>query len=197
MKNATTKRQTNTNVDANTSTSNWFTQTLSGRITTCFIALWFWFLIGSALVASSAPSGYYYDPTNSIVISVIVSALGIIGYICGLVWVGKAIVKNSKKEKFIHWLDILINSIFYSVGFSIVSVIATLLLILPALAILGYGPMIAMQTASVFGALCTITLIFGMFLASRFIKQGLIMEANIKAAEMYNGNKRAQNYYKD
>lgn len=159
-----------------------------------FVILCFWFSAMSTIFCPEIHDLYSSVAGNEIFIKVFSEtamywyifgiALGLFGYITGLVWILK---KCSKNYSFgTHWIDLTIQRILYGIGFLIVGTIVSK-------ALLSVNPIFPVA-AFVFIFIFVLSLIIAFIISGLFVKQSLITEANIKAKEMYNGKKRSVHY---
>lgn len=115
------------------------------------------------------------------------SSIGVFAYIIGLIWICKKTSKHQPDNKPVHWMNLFIRRILWSFGYLIVVGI-------------GVGLMIAINdgnwcdTAAVFAIFALSPMAIMWWIVGLFIKQNLIMEANIKALEMHSGKKRSVVY---
>lgn len=174
--------------------NNKFMQWRFGHAIAAFCVLWVWYLM------SAVYGGIFVDEDLGIFLigfGNYAAILGVLLYLVLFWWVCKALVKSQPTVKSVHWLDLYIGRVIWTIGFVIVACIATL-----AIAVFAgsniinsiYEINIPSVSVMIFSTLCTLSLLFGWFLAGHFIKQSLITEANVKADEIFQGKKRAKDY---
>lgn len=173
---------------------NYIQNTWKTRAVFVFLILWFWFAALATIFCPEIHNLYSSGFGNETFIKVFSEtamywyifgiALGLLGYIIGLVWVLKKCSKNYAFKT--HWIDLTIQRILYGVGFIIIGIISTK-------AIESVNTEIPVA-AAIFTFIFVLSLIIAFVISGLFVKQSLITEANIKAKEMYNGKKRSMNY---
>lgn len=156
-----------------------------------FAVLWLWFMALATVFCPEIHILYLDEETFSQVFSetaiywyILGLAIGVLGYITGLVWVLKKCSKNYNFNT--HWIDLTIQRILYGIIFVIIIGIAIK-------AILSVNTVFPVAS-TVFTSISILSLVIAFIVSGLFVKQSLITEAHIKAKEIYNGKKRSAYY---